>query len=300
MDRLEGMAVFAAVSDAQSFSKASRQLGLSPAAVTRAVAALEERLGVKLFHRTTRVVRLTESGARYREHVKRILQDVEESELGILQDHAELRGDLTLTAPVLFGRLCVAPVLFEFLERHQGVTIRALFADHVVDVLEQGIDVAVRIAHLPDSSLRAIRVGSVRRVVCASPSYLRAHGTPQVPSDLLKHKLIAFSGLSAPNAWAFSQRGKVENIVPKPRLVVNTGDLAIDAALRGHGMTRVLSYQVEQAVRAKRLRIVLSEYEAPPVPVHVIHAEGRTASARVRAFVDLTVERLRKTLKHVL
>jgi len=296
MDRLEAMQVFVAVAEEASFAAAARKLALTPASVTRAVAALEERLGARLFHRTSRVVRISDAGATFLAQCKRILADVDEAEEQAASAHGALSGQLSVTAPVLFGRLCVAPVLLAFLKRHPRVSGRALFLDHVVDLLEQNVDVAVRIAPLPPSALRAIRVGTVRRVICASPGYLRARGTPTRPRDLAEHALIAVSGLPEPSIWRFQVDGKPENFHPRPRLSVNTGDVAIAAALEGHGMTRVLSYQVEKYVREKRLRIVLEECEVPPVPVHVLHVEGRRAAARVRAFVDFAVDELRAIL----
>jgi len=289
--------VFVAVAEKQSFAAAARKLGLSPARVTRAVASLEQRCGARLLHRTTRVVRLTDAGAHYLSECKRILSEVDAAEASAASSQRELHGQVSVTAPVLFGRFHVTPLLLSFLKQHPQVTLRALFHDRVVDLLEQNIDVAVRIAHLPNSSLRAIRVGSVRRVVCASPSYLRAHGTPTHPRDLRGHELIAFSGLGEPRSWSFSIEGKLETIAPRPRLVVNSGDLALDAARSGHGLTQVLSYQVAGAVKDKRLRLVLPEFEVPPVPVHVVHVEGKLASTRVRALVDFTVERLRAVLR---
>jgi len=296
MDRLEAMQVFVAVAEKQSFAAAARKLSLSPARVTRAVALLEERCAALLLHRTTRVVRLTEAGSRYLGECKRILGEVEEAEAGARDSQRGLRGQLSVTAPVLFGRLHVAPVLLAFLKLHAQLSVRALFHDRVVDLLEQNIDVAIRIAHLPSSSLRAIRVGSVRHVVCGSPGYLRARGTPTKPRDLLGHELIAFSGLGEPRAWTFYVAGKPETYPQRPRLIVNNSDLALLAARSGHGLTKVLSYQVEDDVRNKRLRVVLPEFEGPEVPVHVVHVEGKHASARVRAFVDFAVSSLRAAL----
>jgi DNA-binding transcriptional LysR family regulator len=296
MDRLEAMLVFVTVADKQSFAGAARTLALSPARVTRAVASLEQRCGALLLHRTTRVVRLTEAGAHYHAQCKRILSEVLDAEAGAAASQRGLSGQISVTAPVLFGRLHVTKVVLDFLAQHAQVSVRALFHDRVVDLLEQNVDVAIRIADLPSSSLRAIRVGSVRRVVCGSPGYLRAHGTPRHPRDLLEHEVIAFSGLGEPRAWTFFVEGKLETFRPRPRLTVNTGDLALDAARSGQGLTKLLSYQVEDDVRHKRLRVVLGEFEGPEVPVHVVHVEGKHASARVRAFVDFTVDRLRAVL----
>lgn len=296
MDRLETMQVFVQVAERESFAEAARALSLSAARVTRAVAALEQRCGARLLHRTTRVVRLTEAGARYLAQCKQIISAIDEAEALLASSQRELSGQLSLTAPMLFGRMHVAPVLFAFLKQHPRVTARVAFVDRVLDLLEQQFEVAVRIGRLPDSGLTAIRVGQVRRVMCASPAYLRAHGTPAHPNDLRDHALIAFAGMGEPQRWTFQVDGKIDTVSPLPRLVVNNGETAIEAARAGHGLTKVLSYQVVQDVRARRLRVVLAGYEMPPAPVHVVHVEGRTATRRVRAFVEFAVERLRTSL----
>jgi len=244
----------------------------------------------------TRAVRLTDAGASYLGHCKRILAEVEAAESLVASSHRALSGSLTITAPLLFGRLHVAPVLTEFLKRHRHVSMRVMFADHLLDFFEQNIDVAIRIAHLPDSSLRAIRVGTVRRVVCASPAYLRVNGAPRHPRELIEHETLGFSGMVEPHAWSFTVDGRHERFPVRPRLVVNNADLAIAAARSGQGLTKVLSYQVADEIEHKRLRIVLAEYELEPVPIHVVHVEGKNSSARVRAFVGLAVEKLRLAL----
>ncbi|WP_434042863.1 MULTISPECIES: LysR family transcriptional regulator [Sorangium] len=293
MDRLDTLRVFIAVAEEEGFAPAARRLSMSPPAVTRAIAALEERIGTRLLHRTTRIVRLTEAGARFLTDCKRILGEIEEAEASAAGSHAELRGQIGVTAPVMFGRMFVAPVVLDFLARHPRVSARTLLVDRVVDMLDEGLDVAVRIAHLPDSSLTAIRVGSVRLVVCASPDYLAARGAPETPADLAQLDTIAFSQAASPAEWAFSSGARVEKVLPPSQLLVNTADVAIAAAVAGRGLARVLSYQVGPELRAGRLRIVLPAFEPPPVPVHVVHPEGPRAAARVRAFVDFLVERLR-------
>lgn len=293
MDRLDSMRVFVAVAEAGGFAPAARRLGLSPPAATRAIAALEDRIGARLLHRTTRIVRLTEAGSRFLADAKRILTELEEAEASAAGAHAEPRGLLTVTAPVMFGARHVAPVLLDFLARHPRVTARTLLADRVVDLLEEGIDVAVRIAHLPDSSMSAVRVGSMRRVVCASPAYLARRGTPKRPAELAKHDAIAFSSVSAEPSWSFPVDGKIETVSPPAQLAVNTAEVAVAAAVAGRGLTRCLSYQVAPEVAAGTLRIVLSRFEPPPIPVHIVHPEGRHANARVRAFVDFAAARLR-------
>jgi DNA-binding transcriptional LysR family regulator len=299
MDTLDAMQVFVSVAELQSFAATARRHALSTARVTRAVAALEERLGIRLLHRTTRAVRLTEAGASYLVQCKRILSDVSTAEAQAKSAHGELSGQLSITAPRLFGRLHVASVVSQFLKRHKHVTMRVLFADQVLDFYEQNLDVAIRIAHLPDSGLAALRVGQVRRVVCASPAYLRERGVPSHPLELSQHDLITFGGEAAPQAWTFRVSGHNEAVAVRPRLLVNSSELAISATLAGNGLTRVLAYQVAQELADKKLRVVLAEYELPPVPVHVVHAEPRTSSARVRAFVALAGASLRRSLSEV-
>jgi len=293
MDRLQSMRAFVAVADARSFAAAARRLVLSPPALTRAISGLEARIGARLLHRTTRTVRLTEAGARFLADCKRILGEIEEAEAAAAGGSLEPRGQLAVTAPVLFGRMYVAPILFEFLERYAGVTARTLFVDRIVDLLEEDIDVAVRIAHLPDSSLTAIPVGSVRSVVCASPRYLATYGRPRTVDDLAKHKTIAFWPTLASLDWSFGSGSRVRTVRASAQLIVNNNDLAIAAAVAGRGLARVLSYQIVAEVRAKRLEILLADFEPKPLPISVVHVEGRRAAAKVRAFVDMTVERLR-------
>jgi DNA-binding transcriptional LysR family regulator len=289
VDQLEGMRVFVAVAELGGFAPAARRLRMSPPAVTRAVAALEERIGARLFQRTTRVVRLTGAGTRFLADTKRILGELEEAESSAAGLHSELRGELSVTSSLMFGRMFVAPVLLDFLGQHPKLTARSVLIDRVVDLVQEGFDVAVRISHLADSSLSAVRVGAVRVVVCATPAYLAQHGVPRTPAELAHFDAIAFSTSAARVAWSFG----TDTVRPRAQLVVNSAEVAIAAALQGRGLARALSYQVESEVRAGRLQIVLQEYEPPEIPIHVVHAEGRRAAARVRAFVDFTVERLR-------
>jgi DNA-binding transcriptional LysR family regulator len=291
LDRFEAMRVFVTVAQEGSFAAASRRLALSPPAVTRAVAGLEGRLGARLFVRTTRAVRLTEVGTRYLADAKRILAEIAEAEATAAGAEAEPRGTLSVTAPSMFGRRHVAPHVLAFVTRHSAANVRALFVDRMVDLVEEGVDVAVRIAHLPDSSLTAVRVGSVRRVVCASPAYLAAHGAPRTPADLPDHQAIVFSPSTAITPWGFA--AGVTVAPPPARLVASTSDLAIAATLAGVGLTGVLSYQVRDEIGDGRLVRLLTDHEPEPLPVHVVFPQGRTASARVRAFVDIVVAGLR-------
>jgi DNA-binding transcriptional LysR family regulator len=291
MDRIDAMRAFVAVAEEGGFAAAARRLALSGPAVTRAVAALETRVGARLFVRTTRVVRLTDAGGRFLVDAKRILAELDEAEATAAGAQAEPRGLLAVTAPSMFGRRHVSPHVLAFIEHYPAVTVRALFVDRIVDLVDEGFDVAVRIAHLPDSSLTAVRVGAVRSVVCASPAYLAAHGRPRTPADLADHRAVLFSPSMAVSPWSFSAGPPVPP--PPARIIAGAVDLAVTAAVAGHGLTRVLSYQARDEVADGRLEIVLAEHEPPPFPVHVVFPEGRGASARVRAFVDLAVAGLR-------
>lgn len=293
MDRFVTLKIFVAVGEEQSFAAAARRLALSPPAVTRAVSALEQSLGVKLLQRSTRIVRLTETGARYLLDCKRILSDLEDADQLASGAQAELRGTLAITASVLFGRAFVAPLLHAFLKRYDKINLRALFVDRVVDLIEEGLDVAVRIAHLSDASFTAIRVGAVRNVVCASPAFLKRHGLPQTPDDLRQLPTFCFSGDRSPPAWSFRMGKRTLAVRPSARLVVNSPEIAMQGAVAGEGVTRVLSYQAASELKAGRLRVILHEFEPEPIPIHVIHREGKRAAARVRAFVDFAVSELR-------
>jgi DNA-binding transcriptional LysR family regulator len=293
MDRLHHMSVFVAVAEAESFAAAGRRLSMSPPAVTRAVSALEKRLGVRLLTRSTRLVRITEAGERYLEDCRRIIADADEADESVAGLNAAPRGHLSVTAPVLFGQLYVMPGIVEYLRRYPDVTARALFLDRVVNLVDEGLEVAVRIGDLPDSSLKAVRVGQVRRIVCAAPGYLAARGTPDHPEQLTQHAIISASGVTPSAEWRFQDAGRPLQVRLQPRLVVTTNDGAIAATMAGLGITRLLSYQLARQIAAGELETILSDFELPSLPVHVVHREGRQSSAKVRAFVDLLVERLR-------
>jgi len=293
MDRLTLMQTFVAVAEEEGFAPAARRLGVSPPVVTRSITALEERLGVRLLERTTRKVRVSEAGARYLGDCKRLLAEVEDVEAAISGEHVKPRGVLGVTASVMFGRLFVAPLLVDFLAKYSQVTARALFVDQLVDLIDEGLDVAVRIAKLSDSTLTSAKVGAVRRVTCAAPSYLKQHGTPKAPRELAEHRCFVFSSERSSPSWAFEHKGKALSFRPRATLLVNSSEVGIDAAVGGAGITRALSYMVAAHVQAGRLRIILEDYEAEPIPIHVVYREGRRAPARVRAFVDFTVAKLR-------
>ncbi|CAG7856843.1 hypothetical protein MCAMS1_01486 [biofilm metagenome] len=290
MDRLHLMTVFVAVAEEESFASGARRLGMSPPAVTRAISALEDRLGVKLLNRTTRYVRVTDAGSRYLDDCRRIIQETDEADEAAAGINAEPRGHLAVTAPVMFGRLFVIPGIVEYLKRYPAMEVSAAFLDRVVNLLEEGFDAGIRIGELPDSTLRAIRVGHVRRVLCASPNYLSEHGLPLNPAELVNHQIVAASGVTPVMDWKFIPDISVR---VKPLLTVTSNDAAIEAVLAGAGITRLLSYQIEPHLVSGRLQTLLTEYEPPPLPIHVIHREGRYASAKVRTFVDLMVAKLR-------
>lgn len=293
MDKFLQMSVYVAVAEEESFAAASRRLGMSPPAVTRAVAALELGLGVKLLNRTTRFVRPTDAGQRYLDDARQILAKVQEADEGATGINGAPRGHLTITAPVLFGKIFVMPHVVEYLQRYPDVGVAALFLDRVVNMLEEGIEVGIRIGALPDSSMRAIRVGQVKRVLCVSPEYLAKHGIPQRPEDLMQHNIVAASSISPSIEWRFGEADSATTIRIKPRLTVTTNDGAITAVKNGLGITRLLSYQVAHDLQNGTLKTVLSEYEATPLPIHVVHREGRDGSAKIRSFVDFMVAALR-------
>ncbi|WP_285431505.1 LysR family transcriptional regulator [Pseudomonas sp. fls2-241-R2A-110] len=294
MDRFQEMQVFAAVAKEQGFSAAARLLGMSAASVTRAVAALEKRIGTQLLTRTTRSVYLSEAGQRFLEDCRRILSEVQEAEDSAAGSHAQPRGQLTITAPVLFGDLFVTPVMVGYLTQFPDVSINALLVDRVVSMVEEGVDVAVRIGELPDSNQHAIRVGEVRRVICASPQFLKAHGRPRHPAELSAAPIIATSSIGQLRSWPFLEAGEPISVRSEPRLVVTANQAAITAAAMGLGLTRVLSYQVASKVAAGELEIVLADFELPPLPIHVVYQGGRKAPVRVRSFVDFVVKALRE------
>lgn len=296
MDRFQEMQVFLAVADEQSFAAAARRLNMSPPSVTRAVAALEERIGTMLLARTTRSVHITEAGQRYVEDCRRILVELEEAEESAAGSHANARGQLTVTAPVLFGELLLTPVIVAYLDQYPAVQVKALLVDRVVNMVDEGIDVAVRIGNLPDSGLHSIKVGEVRQVICASPGYLNNHGHPQHPNELHEARVVVSSSSTLVSEWQFTDTNGPINIRPQPRLVVTSNQAAINAATIGWGLTRVLSYQVAQQVAAGELEIVLADYELPPQPIHVVYQGGRKVSAKIRSFVDFCTASLSKGL----
>jgi DNA-binding transcriptional LysR family regulator len=290
MDRIDGVAVFAEVAERGSFAQAARRLHRSPAAVTRAVAELEARLGVRLLNRTTRAVSLTEAGERFLSGARRVLADLAEIEQAAAGQGHAARGELRVTAPIVFGRRHVLPLVTDFLAQYPEVSVRLALLDRPVDLVEEGLDVAIRIGALADTSAIATRIGAVRRLVVAAPAYLKRHGRPNLPADLAAHDVIAFVGIEG-ERWRFA--GGVETPI-KPRLIVNTAEAAIDAARAGFGVTRVLSYQAADALAEKSLLRLLREHEAPETPIHVLYPGGRHPPPKLRAFLDALVPRLRQ------
>ncbi|VVE24104.1 LysR family transcriptional regulator [Pandoraea anhela] len=296
MNRLESMSILIAVVDAGSLSAAARRLGMPLATVSRKVAELEAHLKTRLLHRTTRQLSLTEAGSAYVAACRRILEAIGEAERTATGEYVVPKGELVLTAPVVFGRLHVLPVVAEFLAQYPEIDVRLMLTDRVVHLMDEQTDVALRIGDLPDSTLVARRIGAVRRVICASPGYLAAHGTPVQPRDLAGHACITFEVLASRRAWEFGA-GRSEQSVPiRSRLAVNTAEAAISAAVLGVGFVRVLSYQVAQALRDDSLRVVLEDFEAVPLPVNLVHKGQNPLPLKLRVFLDFAAPRLRASI----
>ncbi|WP_421762126.1 LysR substrate-binding domain-containing protein [Devosia sp.] len=289
MDRFDAMAAFIAVTDLNGFAPAARKLGLSTSAVTRHVAALEDRLGVRLLNRTTRAVSLTDAGMRYLERSRRILADLDDADQMAGSERGAPLGRLVVSAPQVFGRLHVAPLVCAFMTRHPKITAELLLSDRMVNLVEDGVDLAVRIGKLTDSSDIARKVGAVRRVLVASPDYLAAQGVPRLPAELSEHHLIAFTALARPDRWSFWSAGTQHDVQVRPRLVTNSADAAIWHASQGGGLTLALSYQVADQVREGRLSVVLEDFEPQPYPVQIVYPTSRLLSVKVRAFLEQAV-----------
>jgi DNA-binding transcriptional LysR family regulator len=300
MNRLESMSILVAVVDAGSLSAAARRLGMPLATVSRKVGELESHLKTRLLHRTTRRLSLTEAGESYVAACRRILEEIGEAERAATGEYASPKGELVVTAPVVFGRLHVVPVVADFLAHYPEIDISLVFTDRVVHLMDEHTDVAIRIGELPDSALMATGVGTVRRVICASPDYLVAHGVPDRPRDLAKHECVTFEVLASKRAWTFGS-GKSELSVPvRSRLAVNTAEAAIEAAMLGVGLIRVLSYQVADAVRDNALCVVLDAFESAPLPINLVHKGQAPLPLKLRAFLDFVTPRLRARTSHEL
>lgn len=294
MDRFKELQTFVAVAEAGGFNAAARRLQMSAPSVTRLVAMFEQRIGTRLFVRTTRQVALTGAGQRLFADALRILADLDAVEASAAGAHVEPQGVLTVTAPVNFGHRYVAPILRNYLDAYPAVSARTLFVDRIVNLIEEGLDVAVRIGELPDSSLMAVRVGAVRRVVVAAPSYTEGAGLPRNPEDLADHRLIVPSGLSPTPTWDFVSGTKRRVVNLQPVLTCNTINVAIDAAKSGWGITRVLSYQVAEALKSGELVELLDGFEDRRMPIHLMHSEGQLTAAKIRTFVDFAAQALRR------
>jgi DNA-binding transcriptional LysR family regulator len=296
MDRIDAMSTLLAAVEGGSLSAASRKLGMPLATVSRKVSDLEAHLRTKLVNRTSRRLTLTEAGHSYVAGCKRILEDIEEIERAAAGEYASPRGDLVITAPIVFGRLHVLPVAVEFLKAYPDIDIRIVLADRVVNLHEDAVDMAVRIGALPDSALIATRVGAIRQVLCGSPDYFARKGTPQRPEDLHGHDCVTFEGLMSPTGWKFVVDGSVVPVAVHSRLVVNTAEAAIDAAITSVGVTRVLSYQVAGALQAGKLVLTLEAFEPAPWPVSLVYAGQGLLPLKVRAFLDFAAPRLKARL----
>jgi DNA-binding transcriptional LysR family regulator len=294
VDKLAAMATFVRIVDKGSLTAAAEALDTSLPSVVRVLASLERELGVRLLNRTTRRLHLTDEGAQYLERCRAILSAVQDTEAAFSARRAEPHGRLAVTASVLFGRRYVAPIVSAFLARHPQVTAELLFVDRVVNLIEEGIDVAVRIGRLPDSSLVAVPVGSVRRVVCASPEYLRRRGTPGTPQELREHACVRHTGLAPRGEWQFRAGRRTLTVPLNPVISCNDIDSSLEACARGHGLGLFLSYQTAPYRSDRRLRYVLEEFETDPLPVHLVYPQSRLVSGKVRAFVDECVSALRQ------
>lgn len=302
MDRIEAMKVFVATLDEGSLAGAGRLLKRSPAAVSRAIAFLEAHVGVELLHRTTRSIRLSEAGERYAVACRRILTELEEAEIAAVGEKSAPRGVLTLTAPPISGEDILRPILDDFLDAYPMVTARLLLLDRTVSLVDEGVDIAMRVAQLPDSALIATRIGTdIRRVVVGSPDYLASHPMIEQPADLAQHRIIAFANFGL-DSWSFAPGAG--STIPRtvsftPRLMVTSVRAALASAIEGRGLTRLYSYHVAEAVKAGQLKVVLADAEFPALPIHLLTPQGRASVPKVRAFLDFAAPRLREVFSRL-
>jgi len=299
MDRLESMTAFVAVARAGGFSAASRALGIPLATISRRVGELESALGVRLLRRSTRQVVVTEAGQRFFAACQRALEDLRDAEEAVSNEDRTPRGELTITAPIAFGRLHLQPVALEFLAAHPQIKLRLQLVDRIVNIADEHIDAALRIAHLPDSRLIARTLGSIRVVVCASPAYLKARGAPQRPEDLMQHDCIAWSILGPRDTWWFQDSGREQQYPIRTRLATTLAESAVDAATAGLGLVQTTSYQASQAIGDGRLVIVLRRFECAVTPVSLVYARDRLLPLRLRAFVDFAAPRMKARLRTI-
>ena len=296
MDRIDAMSTLVAAVDAGSLSGASRALGKPMATVSRKVSDLEAHLGTQLLVRSSRRLALTEAGQAFLASARRILEDLDEAERAASGEYRTPRGHLHITAPIMFGRLHVEPVVLDFLKAYPDITVRLTLADTLMNLVDDHVDLAVRVGRLPDSRLKALRLGEIGWVTCASPDYLARQGEPDSPDALTDHDCVMFEGLYSTASWTFGRGSEAKDISIRPRLSVNSADAAIAAALRGAGVTRVLSYQVAEPVARGDLKLILRPFEPEALPVHVLHAGQSLAPLKLRAFLDFAGPRLKASL----
>jgi DNA-binding transcriptional LysR family regulator len=297
MDRIDAISIFHAVVEGGSLSSAGRRLGIPLSTVSRKISDLEAHLGAQLLVRSTRSIGLTEAGKAYVTATRRILEDLAEAERAAAGEYAVVKGELVITAPIVFGRLHMVPVITAFLQTYPETDVRLILADNLLHLMGDHIDLALRIATLPDSGDKAVKVGTIRRVVCASPDYLKRRGRPQDPADLADHDVVTFSAFSPSEAWTFGKGAAARPATPRARLIVNTAEAAIDAAIAGTGLTRVLSYQIKDALYSGRLVTVLEDHAPDPVPVSLIYPDQVLMPQKLRAFLDFATPRLKAGLQ---
>ncbi|KAB8037880.1 LysR family transcriptional regulator [Silvanigrella paludirubra] len=299
MDRFEAMSILVAVADGGSLSQASRKLKIPLASVSRKLSELESYLNVKLLTRTTRALEFTDYGRSYVAHCRRILDDISEAERAVTGEYTAPKGILTITAPIVFGKIHIIPILSEFLKAYPEVDVQLMLTDRGVDLLEEKIDLALRIGELPSSSLIAVRVGEIRHLTCGSSFYFKKRLKPKNPQDLQSHDCISITALGASKNWVFYSGKSKLNVAIRPRLEVTTAEAGIEAAVLGVGITRALSYQVSSYLNNNKLEIILEDYEPDPWPVHLVHAAGRIVPLKLRAFLDFAKPRLKLALSNI-
>jgi len=296
MDRFASMATFAAVVEAGSFSAASRKLAVPLATISRKVSDLEDLLGISLINRATRKISLTDVGRSYYESCRRLLDELGEMERAATGEYQTPRGELVVTAPIVFGRMHLTPVVVDFLKAYPEVQMRLQLEDRVINLNDEPIDLAMRISDLPDSSQMAVRVCQIRYVVCATPAYLAKHGTPKHPSELINHDCVTRTKLAAPDSWPFKIGAQIKSFQVQRRLSVNTAEAGIEAVLAGAGLARVLCYQIAQAQRDGKIVTVLGDFEPPALPLSFVYPSTRAVPMKLRAFLDFAVPRLKQRL----
>jgi len=299
MDRFDAIRTLLAAVDGGSLSAASRKLGVPLPTVSRQVSELEARLRTQLVIRTNRKLLLTDAGSAFVAAGRRVLEELEEAERAAAGEYRIPRGDLLVTAPIMFGKLHVTPVVLAFLAAYPEVNVRVVLFDHVIDLVENHVDVAVRIGHLPDSGLVAARIGEIHWVICASPAYLSTRGTPVAPDDLAQHDCIGFEGLQMVRTWPFGRGTNAKTVAIRPRFAANTADAIIEAAIAGIGIARLTSYQAVEAIRDGRLVSLLRGYSPEPLPVHLVHTGPPLVPLKMRAFLDFASPRLKASLADI-